>query len=334
MDIKELAENVVEKLSTNTLEEIIDIGKYQVRGFRKGRNNSPIKRKLLINTLLKNVDSFFYNAMKYAEKQVQQRQLDNLWTFPTDISTEMLNEKLKYHDTQKVILELISNNRIDVLKEQLCETIGEEANSTTQGSENNGDSDSDTVQMQREIIKKLEAEISKLRQNKDLCQEETKQIKKQINNAEEKVRENKKTIKQYKQELRECRDNNKMLTSKIASMDKKVSSQTSLIHRLENNLNKIFILVVCEKKAQEWFDYHSSYKKYEFIYKEPNELQNYLVPNGIEEIWIIRFHLNRIEMNTVKETDIYKTFHSIDRVKFFQEFETIKDYMLILEGIL
>ena len=121
--MRELATAIVDELSTKALEGIIEFGEYgKLHGFRKGGKNTVIKRNLLKSMLIKNENKFFDATKKYAEKQVMDKKIDNIWTFQDEIPSNTLNEKVQYGNTQKIILELMSNDRLDVLKELFIES--------------------------------------------------------------------------------------------------------------------------------------------------------------------------------------------------------------------
>lgn len=336
--MKELTEYIVKDLSSNCLEEIIKHGKYSIRGFRIGGRHSSMKRNMMESTLLQNTDKLLKTIREYANTQILEKKLDNLWTFPDEISEDTIKKKVYYGNKQNAVLELISNKRLDVLRDVYLLSDGQDDTITEQHedlTENDGSDSESKIESLRDIIRTLEAEKKQLESTKLSLEQDRHILNEKIANMEDKVYEKDITIKSNRKKIKEVSTDLQDKNSEIQELKKEIVLKDELNVKLEQKISTMSILVFGERRTIEWFEHYNKNNKFDISCRSVGELNEI---NGLskkfQEIWIIQFQLDKNGMNKILNSKMYEFYKSVKRLRVFDEFESVKEHMTKLEVII
>lgn len=336
-----LLKNILNDLEYETIENVIKHGKYSIHGFRVGGKKSVPKRKMMENELLSNDNRAFDDLCNYANSQVSEKHLDNLWTFPEEISEETLFQKLQDNRKEKGILELISNKRYDYLNKIYLIEL-EADNNRLQSKEtekinklNKYVYDESKINELRKIIIHLEEKVNNLEMNKNSLEEEQQKSNKEINRLASI------NIKRS-QEILKLKNENSSMSKKINEyqqsydlLNENLNEKEKIISKMGVENKQIPVLIFGNKSAEEWFRNKNSGKfNFTCISDITDYTKLYYLKYQYQEIWIVDFQLRNEEKNKIFDTPIYTIYNNINRLRYFQDFIQIEKYMRRLEVII
>lgn len=317
--------NIIGEFSLSTLEGIQKTGKYVIRGFRVGGPKSEIKKQRFTVELAKE-KNIIETIKKYAIEQVEKGYLDNTWTFIDEIDTKNLNHRLKTFEREKVLLELISNDRMDVIKEFF---------DFNQSSEKENFKEDDN----EEQIVKLREKIIELEKNKNNREKIILKFQKTIEqNKNEFIKRDKKE-KLLKEELKDEVDKREINENNIRTIEKEINSVNSEVKELQKENLKLKqsnkqmkIYIIGGEKIKTWFKQNNSLNKYFFIFCDLR-IEEIKASEKVNEIWLITPYIDTNYMRLINNNLFISKMNKLQRKFRFNDLDEVKIHMSYQEVI-
>lgn len=319
---------ILDEFSPSTLEEIIKFGKYKLYGFRLNGPSSKVKTNMMKSTLLRDnkLKNVLYN---YAKAKVEKQMIDNTWSLVNEIDIEILNERLKYSKRENVLLELLSSKKIEEIERILV--INDETNKEVAATKEI--SNENEIYTLRAIINRLEVENRDLRKLKEKEQSDNKTLNTRLTIVKQEKDDLKNKVSKRQREIIDVEKIIDHLKTENSNFKKLVSEKEMYITKLERENQQINVLVYGGDKTKDWFKINNSQSMYAFTYANEN-LDIERNQNNIVEIWVISSHIGSKELRKIKKEKWFNEFELIQRVRFFDTFDEIKEYMDKLEELL
>lgn len=298
--------NVINQFSLSTLEGIQKIGRYEIRGFRIGGPKSLLKEQRLKTELSKKND-ILEIIKKYADQQLNEGHLDNTWTFVKKIDSATIKKKLNTSKTEYVLLELISNDRYDVIND----LFNHVKYISTEDSQTNNDFSEKSIDDYKKTIQRLENTIKyNENQNNDLLKK---------NNI-------------LKNKLNEEKKKNEINEIKLVTIEKEIKSLKEENKNIKTNNQLINIVIIGGEKIKKWFEENNRSDRYNFTFFSigNEEISSFKKTN---ELWIIKPFISNNDKKLIKQNSFIALLNKLQKVFIFKHLEEVKKHMDYQEAI-